>query len=203
MTQSRSRSITRTFADAWRGCSSGHTVTYRDLHADPIPHLADSWLHWPARLRPADISLSPVAEALQLELIEELCAADVVLIGAPMYNYSMPSTLKAWVDHIHVPGITALYDGNLQPMAGRTAVIVNARGAIYDPGTPTADWDHGTPALEILLGSSLGMTIRTITTSLTLAEFVPMLSDFIGRSNEEFAQAQANAATLAVELGSA
>ena len=202
-TNSRSRAITRTFADAWRQCSPAHTVTYRDLHSAPLPHFPDPWLHWPARVRPAEAVVAPDAEALRDSLIAELCAADVVLIGAPMYNYSLPSTLKAWIDYIHIPGITALYDGNVQPMAGRPAVVVNSRGAMYDVGPPTEGWDHGTPVLDLILGSSLGMTMRNITANLTLADFVPMLADFIDRGNDEFAQAHAAAAALAVELGSA
>ena len=115
---SRSRAITPTFTDTWRGCAS-YTVTYRDLHRDPLPHLADAALHWPPRLRPEGTTPPAAAEALQQELIAELTAADVLLVGAPMYNYSVPSSLKAWIDHIHVPGVTAPFDVDSQPLAGR------------------------------------------------------------------------------------
>ena len=202
LTRSRSRAITRTFADAWRGCSAEHKVTYRDLHRDPVPHLADASMHWPPRLRPEDATPPAPAEALQQHLIAELLTADVVLIGAPMYNYSLPSTLKAWIDHIHVPGVTAPFDVDVQPLAGRPAVIVASRGASYDVGTPTAGWDHGVPVLQLILGSALGMSVLLITASLTLAEDVPTLAGEIGRSRRELAEAHEQAATAARRLGS-
>ena len=201
--RSRSRAITRTFADAWRGIGADHTVVHRDLHADPVPHLADAAMHWPARLRPADASPPAAALALQEELIAELLAADVLLVGAPMYNYSLPSALKAWVDHIHVPGLLAPFDQPTQPLAGRAAVVVTSRGASYDEGTPTADWDHGIPVLQLILGKALGMEVEVITTSLTLAETVPALADQLDRSRAELAAAQTAAAEAAARLGSA
>jgi FMN-dependent NADH-azoreductase len=198
--RSRSRAITATFATAWRDHGSGHTVTYRDLHRDPLPHLADAALHWPPRLRPADAAPPAAAEALQQELLAELTSADVLLIGAPLYNYSLPSSLKAWIDHIHVPGVTAPFDVPTQPLAGRPAVIVTSQGASYDAGSPTEGWDHAVPVLDLILGTSLGMTLTVITTSLTLAETVPALADQLDRSRAELARAHERAAETANRL---
>jgi FMN-dependent NADH-azoreductase len=198
--RSRSRAITATFAGAWRDGGPRYTVTYRDLHRDPLPHLADAALHWPPRLRPAGAAPSAAAEALQHELIAELTAADVVLVGAPMYNYSVPSSLKAWIDHIHVPGVTAPFDVPSQPLAGRPAVVVASRGAAYDEGTPTAGWDHGVPVLKLILGTALGMTVTVIATSLTLAETVPALAGQKERSRAELARAHQEAAATAKRL---
>lgn len=200
---SRSRAVTRTFSEAWAAADPGNTVTYRDLHRNPLPHLADAALHWPKRLRDQHANPPADAEDLQQELLTELMAADVVLVGAPLYNYSLPSALKAWVDNIHVPGITAPFDGPTQPLAGRPAVIVSSRGGSYDEGTPTADWDHGVPVLQIILGNSLGMSVSVITTSLTLAEFVPSPEENVVRSRRELAQAHEDAAALATRLGGA
>jgi FMN-dependent NADH-azoreductase len=80
-------------------------------------------------------------------------------------------------------------------------VIVTARGASYDPGTPTADWDHAVPPLRLILGESLGMEITVITVSLTLAESVPALADSIPRAQEELSAALASASALGAELG--
>jgi FMN-dependent NADH-azoreductase len=201
--RSRSRAITTTFADAWREHGAGYSVGYRDLHRDPLPHLADAALHWPRRLRPDDAAPPAAAEALQRELIEELTSADVLLIGAPLYNYSLPSSLKAWIDHIHVPGVTAPFDVPTQPMAARPAVIVSAQGASYDAHTPTEGWDHAVPVLELILGTSLGMTLTVITTSLTLAETVPALSDQRDRGRAELARAHEEAAATARRLAAA
>ena len=200
---SRSREVTATFAGAWRDRGPGFSVTYRDLHREPLPHLADAVLHWPARLRPegaasADPAAVAAAEALQDELIGELLGADVLLVGAPLYNYSVPSTLKAWIDYVHVPGRTAPFvDAATQPMAGRTAVVVSSRGASYDAGSPTDGWDHAVPMLQLILGAALGMTVEVITTSLTLAETVPALAPQLDRSRAELAAAHEEAAASA------
>ena len=203
---SRSREVTATFADAWRERGPGFSVTYRDLHRDPLPHLADAVLHWPPRLRPegaatADPAAIAADEALQDELIGELLGADVLLVGAPLYNYSVPSTLKAWIDHVHVPGRTAPFvDAATQPMEGRAAVVVSSRGASYDPGSPTDGWDHAVPMLRLILGAALGMTVEVITTSLTLAETVPALAPQLDRSRAELAAAHEAAAAAARAL---
>jgi FMN-dependent NADH-azoreductase len=202
---SRSREITATFADTWRGRGPQYTVTYRDLHRDPLPHLVDAVLHWPPRLRPegaasADPAVLAADEALQDELIGELLAADVLLVGAPMYNYSVPSSLKAWIDHIHIPGRTAPFDTDTQPLAGRPAVVISSRGASYDPGSPTDGWDHEVPVLQLILGTALGMAVEVITTSLTLAETVAALAPELDRSRAELAAAHEAAAAAARRL---
>lgn len=83
---------------------------------------------------------------------------------------------------------------------GRPAVIVTSRGASYDVGTPTQGWDHAVPVLDLILGTSLGMTITVITTSLTLAETVPALAGQLDRSRAELARAHAQAAETAKRL---
>lgn len=207
---SRSRAITGAFADAWRAVSDDHTVVIRDLHRNQLPHFPSADLHWPERLRPmaTDAAATDAAEsdvlaeaaAQQAELIDELLGADVVVIGAPLYNYSMPSTLKAWIDNIHVPGLTAPFDLPTQPLAGKPVVIVSSRGASYDVGSPTEGFDHAVPPLTLILGNALGMTVSVITTSLTLAETVPALADQLDRSRAEFAAAKAEAERLAAAL---
>jgi FMN-dependent NADH-azoreductase len=184
---SRSRAITAAFADAWRGLGDDHTITRRDLHVDQLPHLSDSALHWPPRLRQPGDAPDPAHEALQQTLIAELIAADVVLIGAPLYNYSVPSTLKAWIDQ--------------QPLAGRPAVIVTSRGGVYDVGTDTEGWDHATPVLDIILGKTLGMSLEVIATNLTLSDRLPMPEGSRERAEREFAEATRAAADAARRLG--
>jgi FMN-dependent NADH-azoreductase len=203
---SRSRELTAAFADAWRAHGHDCTVTYRDLHRDPLPHLADAVLHWPPHLRPAGAAAAEpaalaAAGALQDKLIGELLAADVLLVGAPLYNYSVPSTLKAWLDHVHVPARTAPFvDAPTQPMAGKPAVVISSRGASYDAGSPSEGWDHAVPVLEIILGTALGMQVEVITTSLTLAETVPALAPMLDRSRAELAAAHKAAAAAATRL---
>lgn len=200
LVDSRSRSLTQLFAENWVAAGTDHRVIYRDLHTEPLPHLPDSWLHWPAEMRPPGLTLPAGSELLQEGIIAELLAADVVLIGAPMYNYSLPSTLKVWVDYIHVPGVTSDFEGSGRPMEGRPAVIVNTRGAIYDAGTPTETWDHGTPVLDLILGVSLGMSVSVVTVSRTLADFVLALADHRERGAEELESARVRLIELAGQL---
>ncbi|WP_031160356.1 FMN-dependent NADH-azoreductase [Streptosporangium roseum] len=202
LSTSRSRAITAAFASAFRDAEPGNTVVHRDLHADPLPHLADASLHWAARLRSADASPEPAAEDLQQRLIAELLGADVLLLGFPLYNYSLPSSLKAWLDHVHVPGQTAPSAISGAPLAGRPAVLVTSRGGDYDSGTVNEGRDHATPVLELILGEEMGMAVTVITTSLTLASSVPALAGQIGRSESEYAHALRLARDLGERHGS-
>ncbi|MCU1575166.1 MAG: FMN-dependent NADH-azoreductase [Micrococcaceae bacterium] len=200
---SRSRSITAAFADAWQDLGADHTVVHRDLHRDALPHLSDASLHFPARLRPAGATPAKEQEDLQDSLIAELTGADVVLIGVPLYNYSLPSTLKAWVDYIHVPAVTAPFDdpATQQPMAGRTAVLVSTRGATYDAGSPTEFNDHAIPALQLILGNALGMNVETIVATRTLTERFGGPAEEVAKQHAELAAALEAAAAAAKRLG--
>lgn len=161
---SRTRALTAALTSAWSS-RDGHTVVTRDLVQAPVPHLEAAAQHWPdadgAREQASD-----AAWRIQEELLGELLACDALVIGAPMYNYSMPSVLKAWVDHIHIPGVTA---GSVRPLAGKPAVIVTASGLSYDAGSGREGWDHGTESLRIMLGESLGMNVTVVAASRTLA----------------------------------
>lgn len=198
---SRSRAITAAFAQAWQARGADHTVTYRDLHRDPLPHLADAELHYAPRLRRDDAAPPADAEALQQELIAELIAADVLLVGAPMYNYSLPSTLKAWVDNIHVLGVTTPFDEPTKPVAGRPAVVVSSRGGFYGEGSPTPDWDHAVPVLDIVLGSALGMDVTVLTASRTLSDRLEPLRPQADQAAKDFTRATEEAVRLARMLG--
>ncbi|GGH39632.1 FMN-dependent NADH-azoreductase [Microbacterium album] len=171
---STTRDLTAAFADAWQAAGEGRRIVHRDLHADPPPHLAAADLHWPATMRRGVVP--PHADATQRALVDELLAADALVIGVPLYNYSMPSTLKAWLDHIHVPGGTAPFGSEEPPLAGRPAVLVTARGGVYDAGTPMEGADHAVPPLRLVLGEALGMTVHVVAVNRTLAGFLPPLA---------------------------
>ncbi|WP_104177701.1 FMN-dependent NADH-azoreductase [Cryobacterium sp. Y50] len=200
---SRSRAVTATFADTWRSLGADHTVIHRDLHREPVPHLTDAALHFPPRLRPEGANPSVEQEALQQVLISELVAADVLLIGVPLYNYSMPSTLKAWIDYIHLPAVTAPFDdpASQQPLAGRPAVLVSTRGGVYDAGTSTEFDDHALPALSLILANALGMTVETIVATRTLSERFGAPADEVAKQHQELAAAHESAAQAARRLG--
>ncbi|MGO1544235.1 MAG: FMN-dependent NADH-azoreductase [Gulosibacter sp.] len=191
---SRTRQISDAFEEAWSHRGSEYTVVTRDLVAQPLPHFSSVALHWPERLRDG-LAATPELEQQQREILDELEAADVLLIGAPMYNFSMPSQLKAWLDLVHVPGLTAPFDIEVQPFKGKVAYVVSAQGAAYDAGTPEETLDHVIPPLKIVLEANLGITVVPIVTSRTLADRVPALDP--ERAKAEFEEAVAQARTLA------
>lgn len=197
---SRTRAMSRAFTDAWTTQGSDHTVTHRDLHQDPLPHLPHVGLHWAPRLRSEPTAPPAQAEALQQELLEELFSADVLLVGAPMYNYSLPSSLKAWIDHIHVLGTTASFDEPSQPLAGRPAVVVASQGMAYDEGLPTAGQDHAVPVLELILGEALGMSLTVLTSRYAVAHRIADMDALAAQGESEFHEALRAAAALAPEL---
>ena len=166
LTGSASRRLTARFAAGW--AALGHDIVRRDLFAEQPPHLPSHALHWAPSLRPADVAVDPADDRYQEELVGELLAADVVLVGAPMYNWSVPSTLKAWIDWIHVPGMTApAGPDDPAPLAGKPIVIASGRGLAYGPDTGNVDHELG--ALNQLFGNSMQMTVYPVLAELTLA----------------------------------
>nr|WP_269328525.1 NAD(P)H-dependent oxidoreductase [Kineosporia babensis] len=197
-----SRALTARFATTWTEISTEHLVVQRDLHLDPLPHLPTNALHWAPRLRTPEEVVPADAEQLQNVLLDELAKADVVLIGAPMYNWGMPSTLKAWIDYVHVGGVTSTVDEQpAQPLAGKPAVVVSSRGASYGPGTPGENTDHEVPSLVQSLGISMGMDVTVVTAELTLATRLPALNPFAGQAADELEKAAKSMVDLAQSLG--
>jgi FMN-dependent NADH-azoreductase len=198
LSASVSRELTARFAAAWSATGPSHTVVHRDLHTDPLPHLPSHALHWAPRLRAPGETAPEWAETLQLKLIAEVAAADVLLIGAPMYNWSMPSTLKAWIDYLHVPGLTSPFDEPTQPFLGKPAVVVSSRGDRYGPGTDNAD--HEIPSLAKAFGDALGMQVTFVTAELTLADRIPAMAELREKASAGRRQAEQALDDLAAEL---
>jgi FMN-dependent NADH-azoreductase len=147
-----SRKLTRALADTLQRRDPAARIVHRDVGAAPIPHLTEATV--PA-IR-AGIVDSPEAEralALSNELIAELKDADVIVLGAPMYNFGMPSTLKARFDHVLRAGITFRYSesGPEGLVTGKKAIVVEARAGLYSEG-PAAAMDSQEPHLRTLLG---------------------------------------------------
>lgn len=158
LTSSTSRQLTAEFAHRWSSAAPGRQVRHRDLHTAPLPHLPTNTLHFAASRRPED-GVAPTAEAtrLQDELLEELSGAAAVVIGAPMYNSSLPSTLKAWIDYVHVLGVTSPPDEGVAPLRGKRVAVVSARATPVG-GDIEADFVIG--ALIVALGTYMSMTVQ-------------------------------------------
>jgi FMN-dependent NADH-azoreductase len=139
---------------AWLGAHPGGRVLRRDLAALPPPHLdtaAMGGFFTPPEKRTPDMR---AAMALSELLTDELLSADTLLITAPIYNFGIPSALKAWLDHVVRVGRTFSYDGaNFTGLAGgRDAVLALAYGAKGYIGGPLAAADHALPYLRFVLG---------------------------------------------------
>ncbi|GAA0224630.1 NAD(P)H-dependent oxidoreductase [Actinomadura nitritigenes] len=143
--RSISREIGDAFAGAWRAAHPEGTYVHRDLAADPVPHIGEAWTELCDHVLAHGITdIDRYKEAVRTPeqaeawavvepLLSELVAADVVLIATPMYNYSVPSSLKAWLDQVTFPRMS---------LAGRRFVVATARGGAYGPGAPKARFDH-------------------------------------------------------------
>ena len=127
-------------------------IVRRDIGADPIPHL-DGETTGAIRGGEAETEAARGAVALSDALIAELKAADLIVIGAPMYNFGMPSTLKAWFDHVLRAGITFRYSeaGPEGLVKGKKAIVIETRGGLYSSG-PAAAMDSQEPHLRTMLG---------------------------------------------------
>lgn len=143
---SASRTLTRAIVDALTLHHPQARVTHLDLDAEPLPHLTGRSL---AKADPA--------EAARAErLLEDFLAADVLVIGAPMYNFAIPSTLKAWIDRVTVAGRTFRYTANGPEglATGKRAILAISQGGVHAPGGPS---DFQQRYLEFVLGF-LGVT---------------------------------------------
>jgi FMN-dependent NADH-azoreductase len=154
-----SRQLTRKFVETWQTENPGGEVIERDLATTHLPLITDEWMlashSDPASLTPAQRETLSVSDAL----VEELLAADTIVIGAPMYNLTVSAPLKGWIDQIVRLGRTVLYGPNGPDgvLKGKKAVVLTSRGGAFRPGTPTAQYDHQEPYLRHILGF-IGLT---------------------------------------------
>lgn len=173
---SASRDVTAAFRREWESQHPDGTVIYRDLAAEPLPHLdlqgAIAGFSDPAGHTPEQAA----AYALRDQLATELEQADALLIGAPMYNLTIPSTLKAWLEQALIMGRTG---GDNPSAAGTPAVVVASRGGSYAPGTPRDGLDFVVPYLEKVLTVGMGLEVEFIVPELTLAHADPAMAHLV------------------------
>jgi FMN-dependent NADH-azoreductase len=122
---SASRELSRSIVEQVRRSNWGEELVYRDLAANPLPHL----------------TLDAFADTT---VLDEFLAADTIVIGAPMYNFTLPTQLKAWIDRIVIAGKTFAYGENgPEGLAkGKRVIIAVARGNVYSGGAPAAALEH-------------------------------------------------------------
>lgn len=173
---SASRAVTDAFRRTWEEEHPGGTVIYRDLAANPVPHItADA--HTAGYADPSTHTAEQArAFTERVRLIEELERADAVLIGAPMYNYSIPSTLKAWLDNVVLFGRTA---GETPSAKGTPVTVVASRGGSYAPGTPREPYEYVQNYLRAVLGDGLALDVDFIVPELTMAPHNPAMAELV------------------------
>ncbi|HVJ53708.1 MAG TPA: FMN-dependent NADH-azoreductase [Aliidongia sp.] len=149
-----SREIAAAIVDRLRQAAPGAAVVHRDLAAAPLPHLSLATLPTDHPMGAA-LGTAPSAEsAASQTALDEFLAADIVVIGAPMYNFTIPSQLKAWIDRILVPGKTFQYspEGVKGLASGKRIVIAISRGGFYGAGSPAAAVEHVETYLRAVFG---------------------------------------------------
>ncbi|MFE7188972.1 FMN-dependent NADH-azoreductase [Kitasatospora sp. NPDC057541] len=183
-----SRRLTARFAHAWRARHPDAHYRYHDLAADPVPLIGAGYASLGVRVerQGAPVPLTDVLSfattpsehqewSLTHPLITELHSADTLLLGVPMYNFTVPAALKAWIDRITFPGA---HTGRL---TATRVIVVTARGGGYGPGTPREPFDFQTPYLRAWFTEHLGIpdaNLRFIHAELTRAADIPALTPY-------------------------
>lgn len=153
-----SRTLSAAIVAAQTAQHPGLDIVHRDLAAQPLDHLTGAHLAAGQGATPESAAIAADIASGQAA-IEEFLAADIVVIGAPMYNFSISSQLKAWIDRVAVAGRTFRYTENGPEglAGGKTVIIASSRGGYYGEGTPAAVMDHQETYLKGLFGF-LGVT---------------------------------------------
>jgi FMN-dependent NADH-azoreductase len=155
-----SRQLTKRYVANWQDVNPNGVVVRRDLARDALPHVTMPWLS--AYFTPPQAHTSDTAEQLRLSdtLVAELIAADELVIATPVYNYNIPASLKAWVDHIVRKGLTLGFDGK-GLLTGKKAIVILASGGVYGAASPIDHLNFAPRYLEAIL-NVLGITDVTV-----------------------------------------
>lgn len=172
---SASRALSTALVETLKAADPSLEITYHDLAANPLEHL----------------TLDARAGQQTAEIADEFLAADIVVIGAALYNFTVPSQLKAWVDRILIPGKTFRYTptGAEGLAPGKRVIVALARGAIYSGDSPFATFEHAETLLRSVF-SFIGVT----NAEFIIAEGLAM-GDDARRNSLEAALAQARQIT--------
>jgi FMN-dependent NADH-azoreductase len=193
--RSHSRRITREFVEQWKQAHPSDTVTYRDIGRNPIPHVDEPWIA--AAFSSPEQHTPELREAIRLsdQLVDEFLAADIYVMGIPMYNFSIPSVFKAYIDQIVRVGRTVAFERNdavnvFKPLVlGKKMFIVEARGdSGFQPGGQYEKMNYHDPYL-VTVFEFMGITDIT---------FVHVEDDEYG--GNKLAESIANARTKITEL---
>lgn len=148
--RSKSRKLAKKFIDAWQDLHPDDVIIYRDLRQTPVPHVTEDWIA--ASFTAPEALTSEMAELLKFsdELVDEFLAADRCVFSVPMYNFSIPSNFKAYIDQVVRVGRTFMEEnGQVKGLAnGKKVLFITSRGVEFEAGSPYEGWDSQEPALR-------------------------------------------------------
>jgi FMN-dependent NADH-azoreductase len=150
-----SRQLTERVVAQWRATHPGTVVEYLDLATDAPSHLNGDSLGFRAGPNADGLTDAQRREnAISEKLVSQFLAADVVVVGAPMYNFSVPTQLKAWIDRVAQAGRTFTYTekGPKGLAGGKTVIIASTRGGVYSSNPAMAGLDHQESYLKTVFG---------------------------------------------------
>lgn len=155
-----SRNLCRKFLSTWTSRHPSEEIIRRDLSQTPLEFVTAVWLQ--AYFTPPNQHSAEMKDALRLSdtLVQEVLAADHIVIATPVYNYNVPAALKAWIDYIVRKGITLGFDGN-GLVTGTSATVLLASGGVYTKDSPIRDRDIATQYLKLIL-NVIGITDVTV-----------------------------------------
>ena len=147
-----SKTLGKHFTAEWEQAHPGGKVVVRDVAASPLPYVDLPWIAGAYSTPDQHTPEQKAAIKVSDELIQELFAADEILIATPMYNFSIPAALKAWIDHVVRFNVTfnAQYQGLTPP--GKKVKIIQASGSDYGPGSPLESYNMASNYLKQILG---------------------------------------------------
>lgn len=154
-TNSVSRELTKRVVAQWRATHPGTTVEHLDLAERAPSHLSAESLGFRLGLNAEGLTdVQRKENAISEQLVSQFLAADVVVVGAPMYNFSVPSQLKAWIDRVAQAGRTFTYTdkGPKGLAAGKTVIVASSRGGMYSTNPALAALDHQESYLKTVFG---------------------------------------------------
>ncbi|MGU7778624.1 FMN-dependent NADH-azoreductase [Burkholderia sp. PU8-34] len=179
-----SRQLSSEFVSKWKTTNPNDVVIERDLANDPVPHLTEEMMA--AFFTPADQHSPEQSRTIELAdgLVEELFRADVIVLGAPMYNFSISSALKAWIDHVTRAGLTFSYSdtGPVGLVTGKKVYLFTASGGVYSEG-PAQAMNFQETYLRAVLGF-IGLTDITVVRAEGLAMGEPSVDAALKHGRE-------------------
>lgn len=151
---STSRQLTAEVVAQWLKGHPDTTVEYLDLAANPVGHFGADAIAIKGVAQPEPTEAQRAENALSEQLVNQFLAADVIVIGAPFYNFSIPTQLKAWIDRLAQPGRTFTYNdkGPVGLATGKTVIVASTRGGAYSTSEGGQAMEHQESYLKVVFG---------------------------------------------------